>query len=255
MLRRLLMVPIVAVLLAAPAPAGFFNRKPKPNPAERVPELINALRTGTDESKRQEAADELKQYDPNAYPQILPALIEALSKDGSTAVRSEAAASIARMRPINQQAGYALEQAQNNDPSLRVRMSARQGLLQYNLVGYRGGKPPEAAGANNTNGTQSPAAAPNATASARPPQPFFGRMPPRGQFAETAEPPLAEPPSGLTNAVPVSRPRTPHAAPPAMQPLPGGPTTPVQLPGVPPVPPAAPAKPTASDGPSLPSPF
>jgi hypothetical protein len=189
MLRRLLMIPVVLVLLAAPAPAGFFSKKPKPNPADRVPELINTLKSSPDEAKRQGAADELKQYDPNAYPQIMPVLIEALSKDASTAVRSEAASTIARMRPINQQAGYALEQAQNNDPSLRVRMSARQGLIQYNLVGYRGGKPPEQP-ADKANAAQTPATQLNATAHT--PATAVGRaVPPRGQFAETAEPPLA----------------------------------------------------------------
>lgn len=254
MLRRLLIIPVVTILLASPAPAGFFSKKPKPNPAERVPELINTLKGSSDESKRQEAADELKQYDPNAFPQIMPALIEALTKDGSTAVRSEVASSIARMRPINQQAGYALEQAQNNDPSLRVRMSARQGLIQYNLVGYRGGKPPEQQPQDKA---ATPGTAPNAPA--QPPQPAYGRANPhRGQFPETAEPPLADQPGPRTPAIPVSRPRQPATPPavPPMQPLPGGPSAqPVELPGVPMVPPAAPAKPATNDGPALPSPF
>ncbi|MFO0809448.1 MAG: HEAT repeat domain-containing protein [Gemmataceae bacterium] len=259
MVRRLLVIPIVLVALATPVSAGFFSKKAKPNPTERVPELLTLLKTSPDESKRREAADELKEYDPKSFPEILPALIDALGKDASTSVRSEAASSIARIRPISQQAGYALEQSQSNDPSMRVRMSARQALLQYNLVGYRGGKPPEQPG-------DKAATTPNAAASAPPaarPQPplaIAGKgMPPRGQFPETAEPPLADPPSQPNVvATPVSRPRTltPLPAQPGMQPLPGGPVpNSANVPAVPPVPSTAPSKTGDADGPSLPSPF
>src|SRR5437764_6834224 len=138
---RAFVVPLVLACLTPPAPAGFFTRKPKPNPAERVPELLIQLRTSPDEAQRAAAAEELRQYDPKAFPEIMAGLMAALGKDASAGVRSEAAASLGKLRPISQQAGFALEQAQNNDGSMRVRMAARSALLQYHLVGYRGGRP------------------------------------------------------------------------------------------------------------------
>src|SRR5439155_20092172 len=141
---RALLVSFLLLTLASPAPAGIFGRgKPKANPAERVPELLIQLKTDKDEAKRTAAAEELRQYDPKSYPEIMTTLADALAKDASPAVRSEVATSIGKLRPISQQAGYALEQATANDGSMRVRMSARQALWQYHLVGYRSGKPTE----------------------------------------------------------------------------------------------------------------
>jgi hypothetical protein len=131
----------LAALSTSSSRAGIFSRKPKVNPSERVPELLTELKSSTEESQRSNAAEELRQFDPKSHPEIMSALIGALSKDASPAVRSEAAASLGKLRPISQQAGYALEQAQNNDGSLRVRLAARQALFQYHIVGYRSGKP------------------------------------------------------------------------------------------------------------------
>src|SRR3954451_6086353 len=98
---RSLLVPVVLASLAAPAPAGIFSRsKPKANPAERVPELLIQLKTSPDEARRAAAAEELRQYDPKAYPEIMTALVDALTKDAGTTVRSEAATSLGKLRPI-----------------------------------------------------------------------------------------------------------------------------------------------------------
>ena len=137
---RNLFVALALAVLTSSADAGFFSRKAKPNPAERVPELLIQLRSAQDEGQRSAAAEELRQYDPKSFPDLIPGLIESLGRDASQAVRSEAASSLGRLRPITQQAGYALEQAQNNDAMVRVRLAARQALLQYHLVGYRAGK-------------------------------------------------------------------------------------------------------------------
>src|SRR5437870_975200 len=102
---RALLVPLVVVTLATPASAGIFSRgKPKANPAERVPELLIQLKTDKDEAKRTAAAEELRQYDPKSYPEIMTTLADALAKDASPAVRSEVATSIGKLRPISQQA-------------------------------------------------------------------------------------------------------------------------------------------------------
>ena len=42
---------------------------------------------------------------------------------------------MAKIRPVTAQAGYALEQAKENDPNIRVRLAARTALLQYRILG------------------------------------------------------------------------------------------------------------------------
>ena len=106
-LSRILIVSAVLALGFTPsASAGIFSRKAKPAPA-RVPELLIQLKSGADESQREDAAEELRQFDPKSHPEIVGSLIEALGKDGGAGVRAEAAASLGKLRPINQQIGYA----------------------------------------------------------------------------------------------------------------------------------------------------
>src|SRR5215204_5365035 len=128
---RVLLVPLVVATVAPAAPAGIFSRKPKSNAAARVPELLLQLQSAQDEGQRAGAAEELRQYDAKESPRVVPALIDALGRDASPSVRAEAATTLGKLRPISQQAGYALEQAQNNDAVMRVRMAARQALWQY----------------------------------------------------------------------------------------------------------------------------
>ncbi len=215
---------VLALLLALPAlaSAGFlFGKKPaKPEPAVHVPELIAAVKNDGDENKRAAAAEELRQYDPAAFPEMVPALIDVLLHDAKPAVRAEAAQTLGKLRPINQQAGLALEQALAKDASMRVRLQARSSLLMYHMAGYHGGKPAE------------PPAAP------------------------TKEPPLADPKAPLPPAVKTTT--VPHATPvptqteepPLAPPLPGdAKPKPPLVPTEPPVlqkPPAAP-----SEGPAL----
>jgi hypothetical protein len=124
-------------LVAPPSYAGvFFKKIKKPTPAERVPELLAQVKTDGDESKRAAAAQELRQYDPQQFPMIVPVLADVLLSDKKPAVRAEAAQSIGKLRPISQQAGMALEQALSNDASMRVRLQARSSLMQYHWNGY-----------------------------------------------------------------------------------------------------------------------
>jgi hypothetical protein len=193
-----LLVVIVAFGLNQSANAGFFSRKPKADPAETVPALIMQLKTDKDDGKRQTAAEELRNYDPKAFPEIMTVLIDALTKDTAVGVRLEAASSIAKLSPINQQAGFALEQAASNDPSIRVRMSARQSLWQYHLKGYRSGKPTEQAGPSLTGKGGHTTAKPH---------------------GESAEPPLAEPLPGTpsTSQKPSGQTAPPRIIPPLKQ--------------------------------------
>ena len=83
MKRRVALVLLLTPVLTAPAFAGIFfnNKKPdKPNPADRVPELIKIVQTDGDEDKRIAAAEELRDYDPAQYPDVVPALIEVLAQ-------------------------------------------------------------------------------------------------------------------------------------------------------------------------------
>jgi hypothetical protein len=139
---RFTLILLLLPVLALPAQAGiiFGKKPPKPDPAQRVPELIKTVRTDGDESKRVEAVEELRQYDPTAFPEIYPALIEALLNDGKAAVRAEAASTIGKLRPVSQDAGNALEMALDKDDSMRVRLAVRSALMQYRWAGFRAGK-------------------------------------------------------------------------------------------------------------------
>jgi len=183
---RFLLSLLVLAVLTVPAPAGLFTKHPKPNPATRVPELLQTVRTETDDHKRAAAAQELRNYDPTAFPEIVPALVELTLRDPNTGVRLEAVQSLAKLRPVSSQAGSALEQAVEKDSSRRVRLLARTSLVQYHLSGYRSGKTPEEGGK-----TGEPALTGRQAA---PPVRVVGPRPlPVGPPVVTTEPPLLDP--------------------------------------------------------------
>ena len=70
---------VVGLATSASAGINLFAKKPKPVPEKRVPELLVMVKTDGDENKRYEAAEELRQYDPTLFPQIVPTLIEPFS--------------------------------------------------------------------------------------------------------------------------------------------------------------------------------
>src|SRR5947207_8054177 len=80
MRRQLVLVVLLLVTLPVPAAAGiiFGKKGTKPTPQERVPELIKIVLTDGDENKRADACVELRQYDAAQFPEIVPALIDAL---------------------------------------------------------------------------------------------------------------------------------------------------------------------------------
>jgi len=103
-MKRWHLILVLATLAAMPlsASAGLFKKATKPIPAERVPELIGIVKTEKDEHKRVSAAEELRQYDANTYPEIILVLADVLLTDASSSVRAEAADSLARLRPVSQ---------------------------------------------------------------------------------------------------------------------------------------------------------
>jgi hypothetical protein len=138
--HRLILASFLALATVVPAQAGLFRKTAKPEPSVYVPALVEVLKAGTDERARVAAANELRDYDAKTFPEILPALIEALASDASASVRGEAAESIGKVRPVTAQAGYALEQARSKDKSLIVRARAERALLYYRLLGVVGTK-------------------------------------------------------------------------------------------------------------------
>src|SRR5207248_9308794 len=110
-MRRLQTLLVLPVLLACamPAQAQLFFKKKGPVPAQRVPELILTLKTDTDERKRAVAAEELRDYDTKTFTEIVPTLVDVLANDKKQGVRLEALNSLARLRPVTQAAGHALE--------------------------------------------------------------------------------------------------------------------------------------------------
>jgi hypothetical protein len=220
---RVTLILVLLPLVAAPVQAGiiFGRKKEKPDPKLRVPELVGILKTDKDADKRSRAAEELRNYDPAAFPDIVPTLIEALHNDKQTGVRIEAVHSLAKLRPISQVVGEALEQAVAKDSSMRVRLQARSALLQYHWAGYRSKK---------------------------------NEVPP---LKSTREPPVAAP-SGDPPPISTQSPAPPPAAPQPddasrLRPQPAPPAAPVAPSPSNPPPAAAPkSNPSSSEGPDLP---
>jgi hypothetical protein len=217
MRRRLVLIVMLVPMLTAPASAGIlFGKKNKPNPADRVPELIGIVRTDGDEHKRSAAAEELRQYDPTAFPEIVPALIEVLLNDKKPGVRAEAAQSLGKLRPVSQQAGMALEQALAKDSSMRVRLQARSALVQYHWSGYHGPKKDEP-----PIQTKEPPVAPPVIQTKEPPL--------------ALPPPMTKPPPPRIVPQPAPSPTPPATSSPGAKPLPAGPVQPPLVPTEPPI--------------------
>jgi hypothetical protein len=148
-MKKLLALIVAGLVFAAAAPESsaqwFGTKKSKLPPAQRVSELIAALKSDKDGHKRMEAAEELRQFDTKEFPEIIPALAEALHNDPAVSVRIESAVSLGRVRPISTQAGQALEKAAGADSNLRVRLQAKTSLTLYQLSGYHSPKAADAA--------------------------------------------------------------------------------------------------------------
>lgn len=184
-----LLVLLALPIFALPAQAQLFHKRSRPVPAQRVPELVLILKTETDERKRIQAAEELRDYDARTFSEIVPVLIDVLHNDRKVAVRLEALNSLSRMRPISQPAGQAIEHAAASDESLRVRLQAKSALLKYHLAGY-----------SNSGKSEQPSFQPT-----------------------MQEPPLAEPPAPGSSTIPAVA--FPPSALPKITPAVGSPTT------------------------------
>lgn len=235
-LFALLFVPLSAM----PGQAGvlFGKKKDRPDPKQRVPELVGTLKTDKDADRRAKAAEELRLYDPAVFAELVPALLAALGNDPASSVRIEAAHSLSKLRPVTNDVGEALEQSVSKDSSMRVRLQARSALLQYHWAGYRGKK----------GGDVPP-----------PLTPTTKEPPIAGPEKEPTPPPISTTPAGPLAPPVLIIPNTPLPVgplplPPANDSKPKE-TTPKKdrspLEDLPPVPPLDKAKPKADGGPEL----
>lgn len=124
---------VLAQLALPAADAGIFSRKEKPAPEVQVMEHLKNLKNNPRAGERADAADDLGAFDSLAFPEIVPALINALQNDSSSSVRKQAAESLGKLRPTSVEAEQALEQAEKQDSSLLVRWRARTSLLGYRV--------------------------------------------------------------------------------------------------------------------------
>jgi hypothetical protein len=249
MWNRWIVLLVLMPLLTPSLHAGllFGRKKDKPDPRQRVPELILQLKTDQDADKRSRAAEELRNYDLAQFPEIVPALIDAVQNDKKPGVRVDALQSLAKLRPVSQAAGEALEAAQAKDPSMRVRLQARSALLQYHWAGYRSAKKADVSPSSPTTSREPPLATPDRL----PPPVNTRREAPRLLPTPAVSPygarPLAAPPAVTTQEPPLAPP--PAEAPPIQ--LTPTPAAPPVAPAAPPVAPAAP--PAAAGSPVAPS--
>jgi hypothetical protein len=221
-MRRLAILSLA--VLAADAPAAgppefprlraLFGMKKKDDPApSKAKQLLETLKSDTDEKKRKAAAEELADFDPRGNADIMAGLIASLRQDPAVAVREAAADTIGKLKPVSAQAGVALEETVQSDPADGVRKAAQGALFQYHLNGYKASptapvqsdEPPlaKAKGKNQVVAAKTPIPA------VKPPTPALvpvtvGR---NSTFpAETAEPPLAKPKTAATPPLPGAEP-------------------------------------------------
>ena len=201
-MKRLLLIAALIILPAGATPAqaqfSFLKRSRPAPPSQRVPELILMLKTDSDERKRVQAAEELRDYDTTTYTEIVPVLVDVAHRDPRPGVRAEALASLSKIRPVSPAAGQALEKAAAGDDNWRVRIQAKSALMKYHLAGYAPGRPD-------------------------------GTAPGTGGRVTTEEPPLADPLPKLAEP-PLAAPTTSAVPPVVTAPGPTGFGTPRPLP-------------------------
>jgi hypothetical protein len=198
--RNLLVLLMIASVAGESYAGPLFGRN-RSNPAERVPQLIVTLKTDQDEHHRADAAHELADFDPAQFPDMIPVLADVARHDMSIATRIEAVQTLGRLRPVNRDAGWALEDA-TRDPAMRVRLHARTALMGYRLAGYHNDMPASAPQAV----VSSPGIPPTVTVVPLTPPPGAVTAT-RWNAGETAPPPLARP----VIATPTSSPVLPSA--------------------------------------------
>jgi len=250
-------VALAALAVASSAPAidlgfGLLKRRQnpsaqqqqsKPDPAQRVKQLVGTLQTDPDVAHRKAAVDDLSAADARGNAEVVAALTGSLQRDPSPAVRAAVAQALGEAKSAG--AAAVLAEVEKSDPDAGVRAAAKTALWRHQL------------NAQKVSGSTAPAgepafARPPVSASPRtvaPPATDFRPItqgPGRGGFyRETAEPPFAAPkPTAAPTPVAVAPPQPMPLPTPTAQP---GDLPPLSIPLVPPVivaPPPGPGLPT-----------
>ena len=234
---------------------GLLKKKPtppaavqpaKPDPAARLKQLLAALQSDPDVDRRKAAAEELKAADPRGSSDLLPALVGAVQKDPSPAVRTAAVEALGAMKAPAPAAGAALETVEKTDPDAGVRAAARAALWRHQVSAAK------TAGGPVTGQTGEPpfARPPKLPTAAEPTfRPITQGPGKGGVFKETAEPPFAKP-TPVPAPRPVELPAPAVVAPPLPVPMPNPPANPGELPplNIPVLPPTIVAPPPGSGG-------
>jgi hypothetical protein len=115
------------------ADAGLFDclkkrRVTRVNEEVRVEEAVRTLHCNPDWRKRDDAAHDLRAFDWREYPQITPALLEALRNDPHEEVREEAAQTLYRLAPCLEEVRFVLAGAARLDPDHATRKWAMKAL-------------------------------------------------------------------------------------------------------------------------------
>jgi hypothetical protein len=220
---RLAFALMASAVVAGPAPAdfglGLFKRKAKAEPPKGKQHAAT-LSTSLDEAARKQAAEEMRGLDPRSNPDVFPALIGALQKDPSPAVRVAAAETLGKLRPVYQPAGIVLDTVAATDPAASVREAAQAALFQYHLGGYVTPTGPRTGGSAEPPLAAKPATRPGVL-TFRPITNSVGRG---TVFPATGEPPLAK----KLGEKPAAKP-----APAVPQPMPISAPPPVAVPSLP----------------------
>lgn len=107
------------------------NKTHTPTPADRVEQLLHSLQEDRKEDLRAKAAEELLEFSSQEFPEIVPALTNALVRDNSPSVRKVIIKTLADVKPPTHEIKDALEQAVKQDKSWTVRQTARWASWRY----------------------------------------------------------------------------------------------------------------------------
>lgn len=137
MLRDLLLTPVVwlsVFMITASAPASDRGKDKEPSrstPSERLEQLLHILKNDRQEERRSKAASELGTFPSQEFPEIVPALIDALVRDESSSVRKTLVKTLADIEPATHEVKDALDQAVKQDKTWSVRQVARLAAWRY----------------------------------------------------------------------------------------------------------------------------
>jgi hypothetical protein len=125
------------VLLAGAAAGGLLHKDRGPGCCDacgvntaRIWREIATLEACPKWRERDDAAQELREFDWRCHPEIVPALAAALLRDCEEEVREEAAESLAKLAPCVPMAHEALHRAAASDPDHATRKWARRALAR-----------------------------------------------------------------------------------------------------------------------------